>query len=113
MKKISPLSKAHIAVDVVLIAVILCFLFNALHKAPKSDDANYYAQAATVTTINEMRGFTGFTDDNYRELYVSDTATWNLGDVVLLVVNSNGTEYLYDDEIVSVSLLMYAAKAAE
>lgn len=108
MRKIHPATKAQIFFDIVLIILIVVIMANALHKAPANDEVNYYAEAATVTTINEMKGYVGFTDDRYRELFVYGADGWSLGDVALIVVDGKGTEYIYDDEAISASLLMYA-----
>lgn len=108
MNRLHPLARANILADIILILIILLLLFNTARKAPPIDHENYYAEAATVTTVDEIRSRTGFTDDRYRELYLYRTGEWKLGDVVLLVIDGKGTEYIYDDEAVSATLLFYA-----
>lgn len=66
----------------------------------------YYAKSAVVSTIDDVRGLVGFTDMRGDEWYWycdTDTAPWKLDDYVLLVMWDAGTDYAYDDELVSIT----------
>lgn len=63
---------------------------------------NYYAMTAVVSNLDYARdtvtvkNATGFT------WVFSGTEDWDIGDVASLVMNDNGTQIIFDDEIVSV-----------
>ena len=109
--RLSPAAFAQLVADIIFLVLIIALLVTVMHKAKSGEDDNLYAEAATVTTINEMRGYTGFTDERGREVYIYEIGDWSPGDIVFLLIDSNGTDYLYDDEVVSVSMLMYAPVA--
>lgn len=97
----------HPVLLVIGIVVVLALLLSVAHNISEKANANpverpsVYAQMSTVTTINYDRGFVGFTDDHSRELYLYHTYGWTLGDLALCAVDDNGTDYLYDDFIIS------------
>lgn len=89
---------------VLLAVLVLCALVPK--KKPMKADSMYYAKSAVVSTIDEVRGYVGFTDLRGDEWYWycdTHTAPWSLDDEVLLVMNSNGSQYAYDDVIVSIT----------
>lgn len=89
-----------------MIIVLLFCAFTGLRPKDKTNEV-FYAKPAVLTTINTTRGYVGFTDDKGDEWYwYTDTtdAVWSLDTSVLLVMSDSGTEYRYDDAIVSITV---------
>ena len=89
----------------VLIFTLFTCAFCAKHHDTKSDSM-LYAKTAVVTTIDRVHGYVGFTDKQGSEWFWwcdTDSAPWALDDAVLLVMDNNGTAWMYDDEIVSIT----------
>lgn len=98
--------KSHIY----LISILLVSIFLILHvvseilKDTDKEDRYVYACTATTTTINRDKGYVGFTDKRGKEwFWYIDSSLWELEDTVLLVIDNNGTNYIYDDTIVSIT----------
>ena len=90
----------------VLIFAMLIIALTACSNTRTKQAGMYYAKSAVVTTINNVRNYVGFTDVHGDEWYwYCDTATapWVLDDEVLLVMYNSGTEYMYDDVMVSIT----------
>lgn len=66
----------------------------------KKEIANQYPTTGIVTTVGE--GFMVFTDFNGNEWTINgDPEDWVCGDIVSAIMNSKGTDIIYDDEVVS------------
>ena len=93
---------------VVIIGLILLMLIIGLAGCGNAKQTNgiYFAKSVKVTTIDERAGFVGFTDIYGDEWYwycEPSEMPWSLGDYALLVMWNAGTDYIYDDEIVSIT----------
>lgn len=101
-----------ILIFVITFAIVLnATLCIELKRARAQEQSgNLYAIPANVSTIDDMRGRIGVTDSRKIEWYWYEESKWKLNDMVILVMNDHGTEYLYDDYIVSISEteLMYS-----
>jgi hypothetical protein len=61
---------------------------------------NYYPTSGIVTAVGE--DFMVFTDFNGNEWEVNgDPEDWYCGDICTAIMDKNGTEIIYDDEVVS------------
>lgn len=66
----------------------------------------YYAKSAIVSSINFTKGYVSLQDKAGNEwFWWCDTSSppWAINEPVLLVMNNKGTEWIYDDEIISVT----------
>ena len=63
-------------------------------------EENYYPTSGIVTAVGE--DFMVFTDFNGNEWTINnDPEDWICGDIVSAIMDKNGTEIIYDDEVVS------------
>ena len=69
---------------------------------------NLYAICATVTDINYNYNTITFTDLDGEMWAAYDTETWKYTDsqIYCLLFNNNGTEMLYDDEIIKILIVI-------
>ena len=87
--------------------VLLCVVSGCVQRPAANRGEMYYGKTATVTTINTSSNYVGFTDLHGDEwFWYCDTtaAPWNLGDAVVLVMWDAGTDYVFDDEIISITV---------
>lgn len=75
-----------------------------LHAEPEYvkeyEEENLYATTGIVTTV--ATDFIVFTDFNGNEWEVNgDSEDWDCGDIISVIMDNNGTEIIYDDEVVS------------
>ena len=95
--------KKCIVVIVVLLALILV---GCGSKGENAREPIYYGKSVKVNIIDEQHNCVGFIDW-HRDLWYwyCDTSEipWTLGDYAILVMNDMGTDYAFDDEIISVT----------
>lgn len=104
MSKSERLREKSKRVRVLLLSSILLLTLGGC-KSTKSKSV-MYAVSAKVTTINEQRGYVSLRDYHGIEWYwYCDTreAPWDVEEEVLMVMDNRGTEYVYDDSIVSIT----------
>ena len=75
-----------------------------LHAEPEYvkeyEEENLYATTGIVTTV--ATDFIVFTDFNGNEWEINgDSEDWDCGDIISVIMDNNGTEIIYDDEVVS------------
>ena len=93
----------------VLLGIASAVSFAGASHAGESAPKNLYAMTAVVADLDyekntvTVENATGFT------WCFSGTEDWELGDVAALVMDDNGTEIIFDDEIVSVRYSGYTA----
>lgn len=96
-----------ILVCMLIVSIVLTLIFiSCSHKRVDATKETYYALSAEVTTINTVRGYVGFTDNHHREWYWYDglhDVPWKIGEDVLLVMSNSGTDYIFDDQLVSIT----------
>lgn len=91
-------------VCLLLMVMLLCAVGN-LHSTHK-DNGVYYGRTATLKVINSQRGRVEFVDCNGNDwFWYCDTNNipWQLEDTVILTLWDAGTQYLYDDTLVSIT----------
>lgn len=93
----------------IILCIVLIFtailLAVVIHRKD-TDTSYYYALSGTVSSIDTVKGRVGFTDLHNREWYWYNNITdipWELGREVLLVMFNSGTEYLFDDTLISIT----------
>lgn len=106
MKKDIMLRRFVVCAVVLMCVVLLLVGLSTARKDATKRSGMYYAKSAVVSTIDDVRGLVGFTDMRGDEWYWycdTGTAPWSLDDYVLLVMWDAGTDYAYDDELVSIT----------
>lgn len=94
-----------IATCVVLFLMILAILVSKkIGRHKDKIDVSFYAIPAKITTIDESRERVGATDSRGIEWYWYGESDAKLRDMVILVMNNNGTEYIFDDVVENVSV---------
>lgn len=73
-------------------------------RKKENDGSNFYAVPASITTIDEVRGRIGATDSRGIEWYWYGESDVRLRDMVILVMNNQGTEYIFDDSVENISI---------
>jgi hypothetical protein len=102
MKQSTTVKITVIALALLLLATIIapaCSTTRRQHNV-------YYVKTATVSTIDTVKQYVGFTDLQGSEWYwYCDTHSipWALSETVFLVMDNNGSDYAYDDSIVSIT----------
>ena len=89
-----------------ILGILLLFISDTLRMDHKEKPLSLYAKEATITTIDIVRKRVGATDSKGYEwywYYEESPIECNLGDQVLLIVNDNRTEYIFDDEVISIT----------
>jgi hypothetical protein len=106
MKKENKIMKKRYLVAALLFIVVMVVLMVVSTKRNQEPERIYYARAAVVTTIDFSRGYVGFTDHAGNEWFWwcdPRANNWLLDDSVLLTMHDNGTEWQYDDVLLSIS----------
>lgn len=63
-------------------------------------ESNYYPTTGIITTVS--KDFIVFTDFNGNEWTIEDSPEdWECGDICSVIMDSKGTDIIYDDEVVS------------
>ena len=100
--KISKLDKS-VLIFGCLAAIAGCIIhFSGCAEQNKKIESNYYPLTASVTEINTNENLILVTDNNGQIWQFSDLSNWKKGDICSMIMNDNGTENIFDDEIVVV-----------
>jgi len=93
----------------VIVAIFIIILIGLvgnmeLHAEPdyvkEQQEANYYPTTGIITTVSTE--FVVFTDFNGNEWMIEDSPEdWECGDICSVIMDSNGTDIIYDDSVVS------------
>ena len=88
---------------------LLIFLAVAvIMTAPLTVSADYYPSCGIVTEIEgDVVIYTEFNGNMFSFLGAED---WEMGDIVAVIMDDNGTQIVTDDEIVSVRYCGYTAE---
>jgi len=89
---------------VLLIGLVGTMELNATPEMVKANKAketeNYYPTTGIITTVSTE--FVVFTDFNGNEWMIEDSPEdWECGDICSVIMDSNGTDIIYDDSVVS------------
>ena len=79
-----------------LLALIMCVMI--AHGEPE-----LYAKVGVIIELDEEEDRVYFEDFMGEIWYFEDCEDWAIGDVVAAIMDTMGTEVIYDDEIVSVT----------
>lgn len=108
--RLGTLMKKH-TLKIIAAIILVCIVIGittAIHNKsikPKREEI-FYAKTAQVASINVTRQYVSFIDARGSEWYWYCDATaspWAIDESVLLVMKDNGTDYAYDDSIVSIT----------
>ncbi len=95
--------KAILAV-IIAAAIIVCFVptqrVSAMDEVTENAPEVLYPLCGVVTEVNALKDEVVFTDFNGNEWGFSGTEDWCKGDIVACIMQDNGTESIYDDEVV-------------
>ena len=89
-----------------IIQGVLLIVSGILRMNHKEEPLSLYAKEATITTIDIVRKRVGATDSKGYEwywYYGESPIECNLDDQVLLIIDDNKTEYVFDDEVISIT----------
>ena len=98
--------KAYIVWVMTLVMIACAVIIGVSEKVKREEESPdmFYAITAYVSTIDTMKQRTGFTDTRGEEWFLYDRiGDFKLCENVILIFDSNRTDYMYDDEIVQVS----------
>jgi hypothetical protein len=86
---------------IIAIIIIITFINVKTLNCINSDNKNnYYPLVATVIEINDD---TVMIEDNNGEVWEFESAEdWQINDICSCIMNDNGTQKIYDDEIVKI-----------
>ena len=91
---------------IIIQGILLLFISGTLRMNHKEEPLSLYAKEATITTIDIVRKRVGATDSKGYEwywYYGESPIECNLDDQVLLIIDDNKTEYVFDDEVISIT----------
>lgn len=86
-----------LAICVLSATTIACAI--AAHN--RIDKRNIYALSTTVCSVDKLNDIVTFKDGNGNLWTYDGVEDWELGDTSALVMNDNGTDIVYDDEIIN------------
>ena len=93
-----------IVVAVIFVLVLAVLIPKNSGRKKENDGSNFYAVPASITTIDEVHGRIGATDSRGIEWYWYGESDARLRDMVILVMNNQGTEYIFDDSVENISI---------
>lgn len=86
---------------IVLIAIAVLIL--AIPFLSYAETSNLYAKSGRVVEVNKDFDFVTFIDSNGNLWSFLGTEDWMVGDWVAVIMDTMGTESIYDDRVVSVT----------
>ena len=92
------MKKVAITLMIILLTFIMCVV--AVNAEEKCE---LYARAGIVVELDEEADIVYFEDFMGEIWSFMECEDWAIGDIVAVVMNTMGTELIYDDEIVSVT----------
>lgn len=106
MNKMNKLNKAA-AITNVIIIIIMALLTHACYLKGKHAGADemmshIYPMSGIVTEVNHQENRVIVTDSTGNEWEFDGAEDWRTGDIAAMIMEDNGTEEIYDDEIIDV-----------
>lgn len=95
------------AVTNVIIVIIMALLAHACYLEGKHAGADemmshIYPMSGIVTEVNRQEDRVVVTDSTGNEWEFDGAEDWRTGDIAAMIMEDNGTEEIYDDEIIDV-----------
>ena len=95
------------AITNVIIVIIMALLTHACYLKGKHAGADeimshIYPMSGIVTEVNRQENKIIITDSVGNEWEFNGTDDWHIGDIAAMIMEDNGTEKIYDDEIIDV-----------
>lgn len=91
---------------IILIAALAIFFFTGYNigknKAVKKIQETFYPQTTVVSRVNYESDTVICLDNNGHIWKFSGCEDWEVGDICSMIVNTNGTSIIYDDEIIRI-----------
>lgn len=100
--KISKLDKGVLIFGCLAVAAGCIIHFSGCTEQNKKVESEYYPLTAFVTEINANENLISVTDNNGQVWQFDDSSDWRNGDICSMIMNDNGTENIFDDEVVAV-----------
>lgn len=100
--KVSKLDKSVLIFGCLVAAAGCIIHFSGCAEQNKKVESKCYPLVAFVTEINTNENLISVTDSSGQIWQFSDSSNWRNGDVCSMIMNDNGTENIFDDEIVVV-----------
>lgn len=86
-----------------ILAAATMFTTNISAEPAQTVEAeNLYPMTTIVVEVNEEEDTVSVVDFNGEEWTFEGAEEWNKGDIASMIMDTKGTEIIYDDEIVSV-----------
>lgn len=106
INKMNKLNKAA-AITNVVIVIIMVLLAHACYLKGKHTGADeimshIYPMSGIVTEVNRQEDRVVVTDSIGNEWEFDGAENWHTGDIAAMIMEDNGTEEIYDDEIIDV-----------
>ena len=93
-----PMKKVAIALMIALLMFVMCVMF-----AHAEEEPDFYAKVGIIFRMDYEEDIVYVVDFFGEEWSFFGCEDWDVGDFVAAVMNTMGTELIYDDEIVSVT----------
>lgn len=95
------------AITNVIVVIIMALLAHACYLKGKRTGANemishVYPMSGIVTEVNHQENYVIVTDNIGNEWKFDGAEDWRMGDIAAMIMEDNGTEEIYDDEIIDV-----------
>jgi hypothetical protein len=106
MNKMNKLNRAAIATNVIIVIIIAllahtCYL-KGKHAGADEMMSHVYPMSGIVTEVNRQENRVVVTDSTGNEWEFDGAEDWHTGDIAAMIMEDNGTEEIYDDEIIDV-----------
>ena len=88
---------------VILVFAVL-FIIGAVVLKSNGVNGNLYSKIVTVVNVDRANDVIIIRDNLGYLWEFEDTATWHIGQVCKCVMNTNSTETIFDDSIVSITV---------
>lgn len=106
MNKMNKLNKAAIITNVIIV-IIMALLAHACylkgeHAGADEMMSHVYPMSGIVTEVNRQEDRVVVTDSTGNEWEFDGAEDWHTGDIAAMIMEDNGTEEVYDDEIIDI-----------
>lgn len=91
----------------VMLLLIVSLLFVVGFKTPKTEVGDYYPRAFVVSEVDYDRDMVVVTDAVGFEWEFEECEDWEVGDMVVAIMSTNGTEEITDDSFVEIRFAGY------
>ena len=100
------LNKAAIIANVIIIIIMallarVCYL-EGKHAGANEIMSHVYPISGIVTEVSRQEDRVVVTDNNGNEWEFDGVEDWQEGDIAAMIMEDNGTEKIYDDEIIDI-----------